>query len=71
MTIRLARSVLMIGVTLALMTPAARAPAQTKETNVSAPSASPNVGATKHRYWRHRGGTHPHYGSHRLRKPAS
>jgi hypothetical protein len=22
---------------------------------------------TKHRYWRHRGGSHPHYGSRRIR----
>ena len=22
---------------------------------------------TKHRYWRHRGGSHPHYGSRRVR----
>ncbi|HWX26733.1 MAG TPA: hypothetical protein VNZ53_04745 [Steroidobacteraceae bacterium] len=26
-----------------------------------------NTNPTKHRYWRHRGGTHPHYGSRRVR----
>ncbi|AWL94640.1 MULTISPECIES: hypothetical protein [Bradyrhizobium] len=26
-----------------------------------------NTNPTKHRYWRHRGGRHPHYGSRRLR----
>lgn len=52
-------------------TPSGRVSAQTSETKASAPSASPNVGATKNRYWRHRGGEHPHYGSRRVRKPAS
>ena len=44
--------------------------AQTGDSKVSAPqSASPNnVRATpKHRYWRFRGGKHPHYGSRRVR----
>ena len=67
MNIRLARSVLMIGITLALVTPSGRLLAQTNETKLSAPSASHNVGATKNRYWRHRGGKHPHYGSRRVR----
>lgn len=26
-----------------------------------------NTNPTKHRYWRHRGGQHPHYGSRRVR----
>jgi hypothetical protein len=26
-----------------------------------------NMTPTKHRYWRHRGGVHPHYGSRRVR----
>ena len=35
-----------------------------KQTGASAPnSAAPNTNPTKHRYWRHRGGKHPHYGS--------
>jgi hypothetical protein len=25
-----------------------------------------NTNPTKHRYWRHRGGTHPHFGSRRV-----
>lgn len=35
-----------------------------------APSAGPpntNTNPTKHRYWRHRGGSHPHFGSRRVR----
>jgi hypothetical protein len=41
-----------------------------KDVGASAPgSATPNTNTnpTKHRYWRHRGGTHPHYGSRRVR----
>ncbi|WP_027521059.1 hypothetical protein [Bradyrhizobium sp. Ec3.3] len=41
-----------------------------KEPGAAAPStAAPNtnMNPTKHRYWRHRGGTHPHYGSRRVR----
>lgn len=30
-------------------------------------SATPSSHRTKHRYWRHRGGKHPHYGSRRIR----
>ncbi|MBW5437337.1 hypothetical protein FXB41_22035 [Bradyrhizobium canariense] len=52
--------------------------AQSTETGVSAQSgagASPpekaapntNTNPTKHRYWRHRGGKHPHFGSRRVR----
>jgi hypothetical protein len=47
-----------------------RAPAQTNESHVSAPqSATPNNrrASPKHRYWRFRGGKHPHYGSRRVR----
>jgi len=42
----------------------------TKDAGASAPkSATPNTNVTprKHRYWRHRGGRHPHYGSRRVR----
>ncbi|KYK46280.1 hypothetical protein [Bradyrhizobium diversitatis] len=41
-----------------------------KDTDVSAPkSVAPNTNTnpTKHRYWRHRGGKHPHFGSRRVR----
>jgi hypothetical protein len=39
--------------------PAATAPA--------AATPNTNTNPTKHRYWRHRGGSHPHYGSRRVR----
>jgi len=51
-------------------TPAASAP---KDIGGSAPkSAAPrtNMTPTKHRYWRHRGGRHPHYGARRVRTQA-
>ena len=41
-----------------------------KDTGASAPGSTrpnTNTNPTKHRYWRHRGGTHPHYGSRRVR----
>jgi hypothetical protein len=41
-----------------------------KDTGASAPNSpvpNTNTDPTKHRYWRHRGGTHPHYGSRRVR----
>ena len=41
-----------------------------KDTGASAPNSSTpntNTNPTKHRHWRHRGGTHPHFGSRRVR----
>jgi hypothetical protein len=43
-----------------------------KQAATPAPSTSPpdtntNTNPTKHRHWRHRGGSHPHYGSRRVR----
>lgn len=41
-----------------------------KDTGVSAPknvAPNTNTNPTKHRYWRHRGGKHPHFGSRRVR----
>lgn len=54
------------------------APAQSSSTGASAPTNSgasapknamsnTNTNPTKHRYWRHRGGKHPHFGSRRVR----
>jgi hypothetical protein len=33
----------------------------------SGPTPNTNTNPTKHRYWRHRGGAHPHFGSRRVR----
>ncbi len=46
-----------------------RSLAQTNDANVSAPhrvAPNTNRASPKHRYWRFRGGKHPHYGSRRL-----
>jgi len=39
------------------------------EAKTATKSATPNTSMTpfKHRYWRHRGGRHPHFGSRRVR----
>ena len=50
--------------------PSDKAAAEPKQTGAAASdSARPNTNTnpTKHRYWRHRGGAHPHYGSRRVR----
>jgi hypothetical protein len=39
--------------------------------NAAPSGTSSTMTPTKHRYWRHRGGTHPHYGSRRVRTPQS
>lgn len=36
-------------------------------TAAGATTPNTNTNPTKHRYWRHRGGSHPHYGSRRVR----
>ena len=41
-----------------------------KDAGASSPNSSrpnTNTNPTKHRYWRHQGGRHPHYGSRRVR----
>lgn len=50
--------------------PSDKAAAEPKQTGATvSDSARPNTNTnpTKHRYWRHRGGAHPHYGSRRVR----
>ncbi|MEK9279513.1 MULTISPECIES: hypothetical protein [unclassified Bradyrhizobium] len=66
------------GVVVAATAPSTLALAQSKDSSMATPreagtpaskSATPNTNTnpTKHRYWRHRGGKHPHYGSRRVR----
>ncbi|WP_426614345.1 hypothetical protein [Bradyrhizobium sp. McL0616] len=46
------------------------AASMSKQVTTPAPStaaSNTNTNPTKHRYWRHRGGSHPHYGSRRVR----
>ena len=61
---------LTVSVFLAAAPVSNRSQAQTNDAKVSAPqSATPNTtrATHKHRYWRFRGGKHPHYGSRRVR----
>lgn len=78
MNIRAAYAVLMLGGLSAAAVLPTPSLAQSTETGLSAPkesgaaapkSATPNTNTnpTKHRYWRHRGGKHPHFGSRRVR----
>ena len=80
MNIRAVCGALILGALVAATAPLTLSLAQSsapKDTGVSAKgsgasapkSASPNTTMTprKHRYWRHRGGRHPHFGSRRVR----
>lgn len=69
MNIQVLRSVLAISALLAAVAgPSHRSLAQTNPANPSASNnAATSVGIAKHRYWRHHGGRHPHYGSRRVR----
>ena len=68
MYIRLASGALIIGALMAVVPASNRSWAQSNEAGLSAPrSTTATVSSPKHRYWRHRGGKHPHYGSRRVR----
>ena len=47
--------------------PAASAPKSAGEAASKSAGPNTNVNPAKHRYWRHRGGKHPHFGSRRVR----
>jgi hypothetical protein len=73
MKIRLIFGVLIIGVATAIAAPSSLSLAQSTDQGAAAPkSAKPNVNVNpqKHRYWRHHGGRHPHFGSRRVRAHA-
>jgi hypothetical protein len=68
---------LILGALVVGTAPSTLCQAQPKDGGVTAPKqqgaavpndATPNTNTnpTKHRYWRHRGGKHPHYGSRRV-----
>jgi hypothetical protein len=70
MNIQVVGGALIVGALLVAAPLPSRSAAQTNDAKVSAPqSATPNTNkaSPKHRYWRFRGGTHPHYGSRRVR----
>ncbi len=69
---------LILGTLVAISGPSTPSLAQSKDSGATAPKemgtaapkdAAPNTNTNpfKHRYWRHRGGRHPHYGSRRVR----
>ena len=68
---------LVLGGLVAMIAPTTVSLAQSNDKGASAkdagasasrnPTPNTNTNPTKHRYWRHRGGTHPHYGSRRVR----
>jgi hypothetical protein len=70
-------SALILGGLVAMIAPTTMSLAQSNDKGVLAKdtgasglnSSTPNTNTnpTKHRYWRHRGGVHPHYGSRRVR----
>jgi hypothetical protein len=77
MKIRTVTSALILAGLVAVVAPSPPVVAQPKDSGATAPNqagaaaskeATPNTNTnpTKHRYWRHRGGKHPHYGSRRV-----
>ena len=74
MGIRLGCSALIVGALIAVTMPQSLSMAQSSDQGASASrSAAANTNTTprKHRYWRHSGGRHPHYGSRRVRTQTS
>jgi hypothetical protein len=69
MNIRLVFGALVVGVVTAIAAPSSLSVAQSTDQSAAPKSATPNtnVNPHKHRYWRHRGGRHPHFGSRRVR----
>jgi hypothetical protein len=67
-------SALVLGGLVAMTAPSTLSHAQSNDKGVSAPkeigansaTRNTNTNPTKHRYWRHRGGKHPHFGSRRV-----
>ena len=67
MTIRLVCGLLIAGALAATAAPTPSV-AESNSPSASAPTDAARVANPhKHRYWRHRGGSHPHYGSRRVR----
>jgi hypothetical protein len=61
---------LIVSVLLTGAPPSIRCLAQSNDAKMSAPrsvGSDTTRASPKHRYWRFRGGRHPHYGSRRLR----
>ena len=73
MNIRFVFGALIAGVITAIAAPPSLSVAQSSDPGAATSkmaAANTNVNPHKHRYWRHRGGRHPHYGSRRVRTQA-
>jgi hypothetical protein len=69
MNIRTVCGALILGGLVVVAAPPSPSLAQ-NDAGASAPkrtTPNTNTNPTKHRYWRHRGGKHPHFGSRRVR----
>jgi hypothetical protein len=74
MNMRLVRlyGALIIGGPIAMAIPSNLSLAESKDPGLStSKSVIANPRPKKHRYWRHRGGKHPHFGSRRIRADAA
>jgi hypothetical protein len=68
MNMRLVYGALIMGGLIAVAVPSNLSLAESRDAGVStSKSVTTNVRSKKHRYWRHRGGRHPHFGSRRIR----
>jgi len=68
MNMRLVPGALVIGGLIAIATPSNSSLAQSNDPGLSTSKrVTTNASPKKHRYWRHRGGKHPHFGSRRIR----
>jgi hypothetical protein len=65
MNIRLIPVALIIGGLIVVATPSNPSLSQSNDVG-SSTSKNTTANVHKHRYWRHRGGRHPHYGSRRI-----
>jgi hypothetical protein len=68
MKTRLIPGVLIVSGLIAIAAPSNLSLAQSNDGGLStSKNMKANASSNKHRYWRHRGGKHPHYGSRRIR----
>jgi hypothetical protein len=68
MTMRIIPWALVISGIIAIVAPSGPSWAKSNDVGLStSKNITANAGPNKHRYWRHRGGRHPHYGSRRIR----
>ena len=67
MNIKLISGALIVSALVAVAAPSNQSLAQSNDVGLSATkNMTANANVHKHRYWRHRGGRHPHYGSRRV-----